>query len=58
MDTPQIQASTSVNPSSQIAQTVAAAQNRPVKAYVVSGDISSQQALDRRTNTAATFSGN
>mgnify|MGYP000160836143 CR=1 FL=1 len=28
-----------------------------VKAYVVSGDVTSQQALDRRTNRAATFSG-
>jgi hypothetical protein len=29
----------------------------PIKAYVVSQDISSQQALDRRTNRAATFIG-
>ena len=58
MDTPQIQGNTTVNPSSQIAQTVAMSQKRPTRAYVVSGDVSSQQALDRRTNTAATFSGN
>ena len=53
---PQIQSGAGLNPSSQIAQTVTASQNRPVRAYVVSGDISSQQALDRRTSSAATFS--
>ncbi len=57
MGTPQIQATTGVNASSQIAQTLGAAQSRPVRAYVVSGDVSSQQALDRRTSAAATFSG-
>jgi len=56
MGAPQIQTTTGVNASSQIAQTIGAAQ-RPVRAYVVSGDVSSQQALDRRTNAAATFSG-
>ena len=45
------------NPSSQIAQTIGAASGKPVKAYVVSGDVTSQQALDRRTTRAATFSG-
>lgn len=54
---PQIQSGGAQNPSSQIAQTVSAAQSRPVRAYVVSGDISSQQALDRRTSAAATFTG-
>jgi hypothetical protein len=54
---PQIQSGAGVNPSAQIAQTVTAAQNRPVRAYVVSGEMSSQQALDRRTSSAATFSG-
>lgn len=54
---PQIQGGGAQNPSAQIAQSVSAAQNRPVRAYVVSGDISSQQALDRRTSTAATFTG-
>jgi hypothetical protein len=33
------------------------AQQKPTRAYVVGQDISSQQALDRRTNVAATFSG-
>ena len=44
-------------PGSQIAQTIGAATNKPIRAYVVSGDITGQQALDRRTNRAATFSG-
>ena len=53
---PQIQGTTGINASSQIAQTLGA-QKDVVKAYVVSGDVTSQQALDRRTNRAATFSG-
>lgn len=44
------------NATSQIGETISAAQ-KPIKAYVVSQDISSQQALDRRTNRAATFNG-
>ena len=51
---PQINTGGGQNPSSQIAQTIGAAQ-RPVKAYVVSQDVSSTQAFDRRTNNAATF---
>jgi hypothetical protein len=54
---PQIQSGGDISPSQQIANTIASATNRPIKAYVVSGDISSQQALDRRTTRAATFSG-
>ena len=38
---------------SQLAQTIAGAQQKPVRAYVVSTDISSQQALDRKTATQA-----
>ena len=53
---PQIQTGGGMNPNTQIGQTLSAAQ-RPVRAYVVSGDVSSQQALDRRTNRAATFTG-
>ena len=53
---PQIQTGGGMNPNAQIGQTIAAAQ-RPVRAYVVSGDVSSQQALDRRTSRAATFTG-
>jgi hypothetical protein len=44
-------------PGQQIAQTLAARTEKPIKAYVVSGDVTSQQALDRRTTRAATFSG-
>jgi len=43
------------NPTSQIADTLAQTTNKPIKAYVVSTDMSSTQALDRRTNIAATF---
>ena len=44
-------------PGQQIAQTIAARTDRPIRAFVVSGDVTTQQALDRRTNRAATFSG-
>jgi len=44
-------------PGQQIAQTLAARTEKPIKAFVVSGDVTSQQALDRRTTRAATFSG-
>jgi hypothetical protein len=44
-----------MNPTQQIGETISASQ-RPIRAYVVSGEISSQMALDRRTNRAATFS--
>jgi hypothetical protein len=53
---PQIQTGGGMNPTTQIAQTIGAAQSRPVRAFVVSQDITSTQALDRRTNRAATFS--
>jgi hypothetical protein len=53
---PQIQTAGGANPTAQIAETIGRAQS-PVRAYVVSQDISSQQALDRRTNRAATFVG-
>lgn len=39
----------------QIAQTIAESQQRPIQAYVVSTEVSSTQALDRRTNSAASF---
>jgi hypothetical protein len=51
---PQIQTTGGQNPTTQIASTISKAQ-APLKAYVVSGDISSAQALDRRTSAAATF---
>jgi hypothetical protein len=52
---PQIQTSGGMNPTQQIGETISAAQ-KPIRAYVLSGDITSQQALDRRTSRAATFS--
>jgi hypothetical protein len=53
---PQIQTGGGMNPNTQIAQTLSAAQ-KPVRAYVLSGEVSSAQALDRRTSRAATFTG-
>jgi len=55
MAAPQVQTGQGVNASAQIAQTIGAAQKTPIKTYVVSTEMSSQQALDRRTNAAATF---
>jgi hypothetical protein len=52
---PQIQTGGGMNPTQQIGETISASQ-RPIKAYVISGDVTSQQALDRRTSRAATFS--
>ena len=55
---PQITGTTAAaSPGAQIAGTIAKSSERPIKAYVVSGDVTSQQALDRRTTRAATFSG-
>lgn len=53
---PEIQTAGGQNPNTQLAETLGRASS-PIKAYVVSGDVSSQQALDRRTSRAATFSG-
>lgn len=53
---PQIQSGQGVNATQQIGETIAGAQ-RPIRAYVISGEVSSQQALDRRTSRAATFTG-
>lgn len=44
-----------VNPNTQIAKTISQSTSRPIQAYVVSQQISSQQAFDRRTNVAATM---
>jgi len=52
---PQITTTGGQNPTTQLAQTLANAQS-PIKAYVVSTDVTSNQALDRRTNRAATLS--
>ncbi len=39
----------------QVAGAIGRSQQAPIRAYVVSTEVSSQQALDRRTNIAATF---
>jgi hypothetical protein len=54
---PQIQGTAAATPGSQIASTLASVTGKPIKAYVVSTEISSQTALDRRTSNAATFGG-
>ena len=40
---------------SQLAQTVATQQDKPVKAFVVGKDISTQQELDRNITNTASF---
>ena len=57
MAVPTILGTREATPGAQIAETLSASSGRPVRAYVVSGDVTSQQALDRRTTRAATFSG-
>ena len=55
---PQIQSTTpGATPESQIAATIGKSQDKPLRAYVVTQDISSNQALSRRTDAAATFGG-
>jgi hypothetical protein len=53
--TPQMAEGVGANPSTQIAQTIGNASKEPVRAYVVSQDITSQQMLDRKSNQAAVF---
>jgi len=57
IQTPEIQTigGGGVNPTTAISETIAQSQEKPVKAYVTQQDISSQGALSRRTNQAATF---
>ena len=50
-------AETLANRTDRMVTTLEANNERPIKTYVVSGDMTTQQALDRRTNRAATFSG-
>ena len=54
---PVIQGTAAATPGAQIADTLAGVTGKPIRAYVISGDVSSQQALDRRTSNAATFGG-
>jgi len=44
-----------VQTGTQIGDSIAAATQRPIRAYVVSSDISSKQAFDRRTTAASTL---
>jgi hypothetical protein len=46
-----------VDPSAQMSASLNKSLNKPAKAYVVGNDMSSQQALDRRIQTNATFPG-
>lgn len=55
MQVPGITTTGGTNPTQQIANTLAQSSQKPIQAYVVSGQVSSQQALDRRTTKAATF---
>jgi len=52
---PTINTEGGANPATQISQTIQNAQSVPIKAYVVSGDITSQQQLERKANRGATF---
>jgi hypothetical protein len=52
---PEFQTGGQVDTGTQVAGAIAGAQQKPIRAYVLSTEVSSQQALDRRTNTAATF---
>ena len=52
---PEFQTGGQVDTGTQVAGAIAGAQQKPIRAYVVSTEVSSQQALDRRTNVAATF---
>ena len=55
--TPTVQSGQGISPSAQIAQQLQKTASTPIKAYIVSSEISSAQALDRRTSSASTFSG-
>ena len=52
---PEFQTGGEANTSTQLAGAIGSAQQQPIQAFVVSTAVSSQQALDRRTNAAATF---
>jgi hypothetical protein len=55
VESPSLSPSVGIDATSQIAQTLQTVSARPVRAYVISSEVSSQQALDRRTRSAATF---
>ena len=47
----------SADPSAQLAKSLASQEHKPIKAYTVATDMSTQQALDRRIQQNATFPG-
>jgi hypothetical protein len=47
----------SADPSAQLAKSLSSQQQKPIKAYTVATDMSTQQALDRRIQQNATFPG-
>lgn len=53
---PTIQGGTPSDPTSLIRQTISGAMSRPQRAYVLSQDVSTEAAFQRRVNAAATFS--
>ena len=55
MAAPQLTTQPSSTPGAQIAESLSQSSGRPIRAYVVSSDISSQQAMDRKVNKGATF---
>jgi hypothetical protein len=55
--TPTVQSGAGISPSAQIAAQLQKTASTPVRAYVIASEISSVQALDRRTSAASTFSG-
>lgn len=48
---------TGQNPNNQLAKTIGQQQNKPIEAYVVSGNVTNAQQLDRNRITTATFGG-
>jgi hypothetical protein len=54
---PQIQTAQAIetDTGAQLSETIAASSQKPIVAQVVSTEVSSVQALDRRTNSAASF---
>jgi len=52
---PTINTSAGQNPNTRIAETIGSAGRNPIKTYVVASEMSSVQAFDRRTNSAATL---
>ena len=56
MSAPIVNTTNSANPATQISKTIQDAGGQPIRAYVVSSDITNAQSLERRVNKGATFS--